>query len=163
MKLFNDFQSYQLNFSGCYLDYFKLIIIHFNHFMQLRETLITVQNQTAHCQIIIRFRQVEPESLIYLFYFQTGRKHIFTFTQLLTYIGRIIMLILNIAGKFLPPNPPKRRYPPYHRIRPPLQQSIFFCCMNSFISLWADIVSGTIGTSFTLFLQSTGFLNISDE
>ncbi len=28
MKLFNDFQSYQLNFSGCYLDYFKLIIIH---------------------------------------------------------------------------------------------------------------------------------------
>ena len=63
MKLFNDFQSYQLNFSGCYLDYFKLIIIHFNHFMQLRETLITVQNQTAHCQIIIRFRQVEPESL----------------------------------------------------------------------------------------------------
>lgn len=66
MKLFNDFQSYQLNFSGCYLDYFKLIIIHFNHFMQFRETLITVQNQTAHCQIIIRFRQVEPESLIYL-------------------------------------------------------------------------------------------------
>lgn len=61
MKLFNDFQSYQLNFSGCYLDYFKLIIIHFNHFMQFRETLITVQNQTAHCQIIIRFRQVEPE------------------------------------------------------------------------------------------------------
>lgn len=100
MKLFNDFQSYQLNFSGCYLDYFKLIIIHFNHFMQLRETLITVQNQTAHCQIIIRFRQVEPESLIYLFYFQTGRKHIFTFTQLLTYIGRIIMLILNIAENF---------------------------------------------------------------
>ena len=44
MKLFNDFQSYQLNFSGCYLDYFKLIIIHFNHFMQFRETLITVQN-----------------------------------------------------------------------------------------------------------------------
>ena len=40
---------------------------------------------------------------------------------------------------------------------------VFFCCMNSFISLWADIVSGTIGTSFTLFLQSTGFLNISDE
>ena len=37
MKLFNDFQSYQLNFSGCYLDYFKLIIIHFNHFMQFRE------------------------------------------------------------------------------------------------------------------------------
>ena len=36
MKLFNDFQSYQLNFSGCYLDYFKLIIIHFNHFMQFR-------------------------------------------------------------------------------------------------------------------------------
>ena len=47
MKLFNDFQSYQLNFSSCHLDYFKLIIIHFNHFMQLRETLITVQNQTA--------------------------------------------------------------------------------------------------------------------
>ncbi len=37
MKLFNDFQSYQLNFSGCYLDYFKLKIIHFNHFMQFRE------------------------------------------------------------------------------------------------------------------------------
>ncbi len=65
--------------------------------------------------------------------------------------------------KFLPPNPLKRRYLPYHRIRPLLQQSSSFCCMNSFISLWADIVSGTIGTSFTLSLQSTGFLNISDE
>ena len=86
---------------GCYLDYFKLIIIHFNHFIAASgKLLITVQNQTAHCQIIIRFRQVEPESLIYLFYFQTGRKHIFTFTQLLTYIGRIIMLILNIAENF---------------------------------------------------------------
>mgnify|MGYP007045830408 FL=1 len=38
MKLFNDFQSHQLNFGSCYLDYFKLIIIHFNHFMQFRET-----------------------------------------------------------------------------------------------------------------------------
>lgn len=100
MKLFNDFQSHQLNFGSCYLDYFKLIVIHLNHFMQFRETLITVQNQTAHCQIIIRFRQVEPESLIYLFYFQTGRKHIFTLTQLLTHIGCVIMLILNIAKNF---------------------------------------------------------------
>ena len=124
MKLFNDFQSYQLNFSGCYLDYFKLIIIHFNHFMQFRETLITVQNQTAHCQIIIRFRQVEPESLIYLFYFQTGRKHIFTFTQLLTYIGRIIMLILNIA-KISSTKSSKETIPAVPPIRPPLQQSFF--------------------------------------
>ena len=100
MKLFNDFQSYQLNFSGCYLDYFKLIIIHFNHFMQFRETLITVQNQTAHCQIIIRFRQVEPESLIYLFYFQPGPKHLFTSTQLLTNIGCFTRLTLKIAKNF---------------------------------------------------------------
>ena len=41
--------------------------------------------------------------------------------------------------------------------------TVFFCCMKSFISLCAAMVSGTMGTSFTLFRQSTGLRNISDE
>ncbi len=34
MKLFDDFQSHQLNFSGSQLDYLKLIVINFNLFMK---------------------------------------------------------------------------------------------------------------------------------
>ena len=60
MKLFNDFQSYQLNFSSCHLDYFKLITADTYQFVQFREALILVQYQSAYCQIVVRFGRSSP-------------------------------------------------------------------------------------------------------
>ena len=63
-----------------------------HHFMQLRKTLILVQNQSSYRQIIVRFGQIESERLIDFFYLQAGGQHILAFINLLADIGSIIVL-----------------------------------------------------------------------
>ena len=81
MELFRDFQPYQLYFSGCHLNYLELIFVDGYHLMQLREALITAQNQSAYRKIFIRLRK--PDLLI-------DRFVIWTF------------FFLNIHNSFLP-------------------------------------------------------------
>ena len=68
--------------------------------MQLRKTLILVQNQSSYRQIIVRFGQIESERLIDFFYLQAGGQHILAFINLLANIGSIIVLIFYISKYF---------------------------------------------------------------
>ena len=68
--------------------------------MQLRKTLILVQNQSSYRQIIVRLGQVESVRLIDFFYFQAGGQHILAFVDLLADIGSVIVFVFYISKDF---------------------------------------------------------------
>mgnify|MGYP000279555700 CR=1 FL=1 len=73
---------------GCGLDNLKLKLVEFNYFIQLREALIFVKNESTQSHILITLRKIQVEQIVHLVYLQSSRQQIVAVIGLLGYILR---------------------------------------------------------------------------
>ena len=72
-----------------------------DYFIEFRETLIFVQDESAHGEVFVAFGQFQSQSLVGLLYLQSARQHVFASAQVGGHIGYVVMLVLDVAEDFL--------------------------------------------------------------
>ncbi len=160
------FQPHKLYFCRCHLDYFKLITADYGPLFRA----VSGSSDTGsvsirqYRQIVVRFGQIKIRTVSLTFSIsRRADKYIFPLV-LSACRYRMYCHVHLLCHQIFPlpdlPTTQCRHVPPNSSTTTAI---VLFCCINSFISLWAAIVSGTIGTSFTLSRQSLGSRNISDE
>ena len=133
--LLNDFEPHEFYLSRRSSNDFEVETPDADRLIQLRETLVFMQDQSADCQIIFRLGKMQVKQFIGTFYLQTGRQDIFRLIQSFGHIVRRVMFVFYLSENLL------------DKILQTTTAKVFFCCMKSFISFCADMFSGTMGTS----------------
>ena len=73
IQLFDDVEFHKFYLTGCGLDNLKLKLVEFNYFIQLREALIFVKNESTQSHILITLRKIQVEQIVHLVYLADSR------------------------------------------------------------------------------------------
>ena len=95
------FKPYEFDFGHRVLDDFELHLSYLDHFVELGETLIFVQYQSANGHVFIAFGQVKVELFVYLVNLQASGKQVFVVAKFLGHKVRVVVLVLDVAEYLL--------------------------------------------------------------
>ena len=96
-RLFHDAKPHEFNLGGCVLDNLKFPMAELHDFVQLRETLIFVQDEAAEGDVFLALGQVKTETLVDGFDFHACGKQVFVVAKVLGNVFVVVVLVLDFA------------------------------------------------------------------